>query len=118
RADIALAIGHRLKVDSHSAVVAELSEGWTGAEIEQLLRSAARQTRRNITVEALRSAAADIKPISKVRSAEISALRDWGKANLRLANSPDPTLAGRRARTIQTPVIPSNVAEMISGGVA
>ena len=72
-----------------AALVAGLSDGWTGAEIEQLVRSAARRTRRAITQDSLVTCAADIKPISKVRAGEITALRDWGKANLRMANTPE-----------------------------
>lgn len=74
--------------DGHAARIADLSDGWTGAEIEQLVRSAARRTRRAITAEALTEAAKDIRPISKVRGAEVEALRNWARNSLRVANSP------------------------------
>lgn len=117
RQEIAVAIGRRLKVDPHASFIAELSEGWTGAEIEQLIRSAARRTQRNLTPEAIQTCALEIKPISKVRSAEITALRDWGKANLRLANTPEASPV-KRTRKIDTALIASDVAEAFSGGVA
>ena len=78
-----------------------LSSGWTGAEIEQLVRSAARRTRRQVTPQALTDCAVDIKPISIVRAAEIQALRDWGRSTLRLANTPEleePVATGRKIR--------------------
>jgi hypothetical protein len=78
---------------------ADLSSEWTGAEIEQLVRSAARRTRRAITPEALEACAPDIRPISKVRGPEIAALREWGTANLRLANTVEatqPVASGRK----------------------
>jgi hypothetical protein len=68
--------------------IAGLSDQWTGAEIEQLVKSAARMTGRHITGEALRAAAASIKPISRVRAGEIAQLREWGRAQLRIANTP------------------------------
>lgn len=74
--------------DGHAERIADLSEGWTGAEIEQLVRSAARRTRRAITQEAIFEASKDIKPISKVRSGEIEALRTWARNSVRIANSP------------------------------
>lgn len=80
------------------ATVAGMTEGWTGAEIEQLIRSAARRTARKLTADALRDCARDIKPLSKVRAAEIKALRDWARDTLRLANTPEaapPTTARR-----------------------
>lgn len=69
--------------------IAELSREWTGAEIEELILSAARRTRRQITAAALREAAAGIKPISKVRAAEIKALREWARGALPFANTPE-----------------------------
>ena len=87
----------------HAAGVAALSDGWTGAEIEQMVRSAARRSRRQLTPEVLAAAAADIHPISKVRAQEITALRDWARGSLRLANTPtseaNPAPQGRRVST-------------------
>jgi SpoVK/Ycf46/Vps4 family AAA+-type ATPase len=81
--------------------VADITQEWTGAEIEQLVRSAARRTRRKITPAALQEAAADIKPLSKVRAHEITQLREWGKANLRAANTSEAVSAApTRSRKI------------------
>lgn len=77
-------------VASAADMIAGHTDGWTGAEIEQLVKSSARRTRRNITEASLIECKADIKPISQVRAQEISELRAWGKANLRLANSLAP----------------------------
>jgi ATP-dependent 26S proteasome regulatory subunit len=80
-----------------ATAAAELSEAFTGAEIEELVRSTARRTRRNITPDALAEAAPFIRPISRVRADEINRLREWGKANLRIANTQDaPAATGRK----------------------
>lgn len=72
-----------------AVLVAALTQAWTGAEIEQLIKSAARRSQRQITPEVLRACAADIKPLSTIRPEETQALRDWAHSSLRLANSPD-----------------------------
>lgn len=77
----------------------ELSKVWTGAEIEQLVKSAARRSMgRDMTAADLQAAAADIRPISQVKESEITALRDWAKGTLRPANSPaaPKSAAGRK----------------------
>ena len=77
----------------------KLSRSWTGAEIEQLIKSAARRSMgRDMGVADLQAAAADIRPISQVKEAEITALRDWAKGTLRPANSQaaPKAAAGRR----------------------
>jgi len=101
RAEIAAIHLARFGGDSEMAgPVAQLADSWTGAEIEQLVRSAARRSRRQLTPEALAAAARDIHPIAKVREAEIKALRDWARGSLRLANTADTealsTPTGRR----------------------
>jgi len=75
--------------DGLAAQAAELSQAWTGAEIEQLIKSAARRSARQVTSELLTSCARDIKPISQVRAEETEALRSWARDSLRLANTPD-----------------------------
>jgi hypothetical protein len=72
-----------------SVQVAGLTVDWTGAEIEQLVKSAARRTNRAITLESLQAASREIKPISKVKADEISHLREWAKDTLRIANTPE-----------------------------
>lgn len=64
--------------------IASLTENWTGAEIEQLVRSAARRTKRNITAAAISDAATSIIPISK--HGDIQKLRTWAQDHLRPAN--------------------------------
>ena len=68
--------------------ISEMTDGWTGAEIEQLVKSAARRTNRQPTLDVLKECAKDIKPISRVRAQEIDALRQWARDSLRIANSP------------------------------
>lgn len=86
-----------------ACTLATLSEGWTGAEIEQCVLSAARRTRRAITPAAIEDAAREIRPISRVRAKEIDELRQWARDALRRANTPDDDdvvapPAGRRVR--------------------
>lgn len=84
-----------------AAAVVPLSANWTGAEIEQLIKSAARRTRRQITPESLVDAARDIRPISKTKASEIEALRVWAKDSFRIANSLDAPKAEMKARKIR-----------------
>jgi hypothetical protein len=68
---------------------ADVSDAWTGAEIEQLVKSSARRTGRAITADSLTECARDIRPISRVKADEIKALREWAKDTLRMANTVD-----------------------------
>ena len=88
------------EVDGLCPKIAALTDAWTGAEIEQLVKSAARRTRRKVTLEALQAAARDIRPISKVKADEINSLRAWAKDTLRLANSPEVKAAQGRKVSI------------------
>lgn len=84
-----------------AAALAEATEGWTGAEIEQCVISAARRTRRQITPAALLDAAREIRPISRTRAKEIEDLRSWARDALRRANTPEESATpavGRRVR--------------------
>lgn len=88
RVDIAAVHLRRFDADVAMApAVADLSDAWTGAEIEQLVKSAARRTHRSLTTKALNECARDIRPISRVRAAEIEALRSWARDALRTANT-------------------------------
>lgn len=90
---IAIATVHLAAHQCNAALadhIADLTHDWTGAEIEQLVKSAARRTRQDVTQDALTARAADIVPIS--RSTAIQELREWAKHNFRLANGSDPTL--------------------------
>jgi MoxR-like ATPase len=81
-----------------ASAVAKMTADWTGAEIEQLIKSAARRTKRSITEESLVACARDIKPIARVRAEEIEKLRAWAKQSLRLANSPEDAPQGAARR--------------------
>jgi len=86
--------------DQLASFCVALTDQFTGAEIEQLIKSAARQTKRNITEEALHDAVKDIRPISHVKGDEISKLRTWAKTAFRSANTlPD---ANGKVRTVRT----------------
>ncbi len=85
--------------------IAELTDEYTGAEIEDVVRGAARQAiaktgKRDITRDVLESALSDVKPIAKTRADEIRKLREWGTSNLRVANSKAP-IAAKGKRTIE-----------------
>lgn len=100
--------------DGHAARIADLSDGWTGAEIEQLVRSAARRTKRAITAEAIAVSATDIRPISKVRASEIESLRTWAKNSLRIANtrqSAAPAASGGARRVVAGKVVAPSAAK-------
>jgi hypothetical protein len=100
RQEIATVHLDRLKMTTAlSGEIASLTDGWTGAEIEQLVKSAARRTQRKITLEAVKEAALTIKPISKIDPEGTEQLRQWGRNCLTLANSPDEQKAtGRKVK--------------------
>jgi len=84
-----------LKCDVRLAdAIAEISEDWTGAEIEQLIKSAARRTGRKITLVMLESCKEKIIPISA--SAGIKNLREWASTNLRRANDMEEQVTDTR----------------------
>ncbi|MBI4090860.1 MAG: AAA family ATPase [Candidatus Komeilibacteria bacterium] len=105
-----------------AAKIASLTDEWTGAEIEDLIRTAARRTPKNesgkrvISETTVIDASHDIKPIAKTRAEEIRRLRDWGRANLRLANSPADIQPTKPTRKLS--VIDSDTAGKISSGNA
>lgn len=74
--------------------VADMTEDWTGAEIEQLIKSGARQTNRNLTIQMLEVCKRQIIPISK--TAGIKALREWAATNLRWANDEEEEVTAVR----------------------
>jgi len=103
REDIAAIHLKRLGCDeSLAAAIARATPEWTGAEIEQLIKSAARRSNRNMDKEIIEACGRDIKPISTVRADEIAALRDWAKDTLRPANIPDAVDALPQRRNIVT----------------
>ncbi len=85
-----------VEVDGLPQVVAELADKFTGAEIENLIMSAARRTKRQITAESLELAAKQIKPIYKTQRVE--ELRKQGQDFMLPANDPEEvTPKGKRA---------------------
>ena len=82
-------------------LIVSLTDKWTGAEVEQLVKSAARRCQRQPTATAIRESAEEIKPISKVKSKEIKALQDWAAGTLRVANTHETSTATRRKRAIR-----------------
>jgi hypothetical protein len=89
------------EIDALAGVVADLSAGWTGAEIEQCVLSAARRTRRQITADAIADAAREIRPISRTRAKEIEDLRTWARGALRRANDEDTAAVMAPARRVR-----------------
>jgi len=87
RVEIARIHIRRFQEDDGAAEVAAELEGYTGAEIEAAVKSAARRTGRRITAEALREAARAIRPIAETAAEEIQALRTWARRALRPASS-------------------------------
>jgi hypothetical protein len=83
----------------HAADIAVLTDTWTGAEIEQLVKSAARRTQRKLTLDSIKEAAATIKPLAKVDPEGMEALRRWGRECMTLANSPEEQkTSGRKVK--------------------
>ncbi len=68
--------------DFDCKLLAESSEGFNGAEIEQAIISAlyrATSEKQNISTEHIREEIKSTKPLSVVKSEEIEALREWAK---------------------------------------
>lgn len=66
--------------------IAKRSKDLTGAEIEQLIKSAARLSGRDIKPEHLEAASATIRPVSKTASKRVQQFRQWARSNMRPAN--------------------------------
>lgn len=67
-----------------AAYLSDMTADFTGAEIEQVIKSAARRTNRQVTDDALSQAAREINPISRQQNTK--EFREWAKTNLRAAN--------------------------------
>jgi SpoVK/Ycf46/Vps4 family AAA+-type ATPase len=87
--------------EAMAPVVAEIASDWTGAEIEGLVRSAARQTRREITEASLRESSRHIRPIVRTRASEITALRQWAREALRPASASETVTIQAPARQVR-----------------
>lgn len=80
--------------------IAQRSDGFTGAEIEQVIKSAARRSQRSPTLADITAASGSIKPLSKVNAEAVNEFRQWSKKNLRLANDSEAEPTAKPARKI------------------
>jgi len=79
--------------------LADLSEGWTGAEIEQAFIDAlyaAFAAGKEPTDLTISLTAEDMVPLSKLMSEQINGLRKWAKGRARLATSTEAAPSGRK----------------------
>jgi SpoVK/Ycf46/Vps4 family AAA+-type ATPase len=83
------------KSEGFADMIAEMTDNWTPAEIQQLIKSAARRTKRNLTIDMLTRCSNEIIPISK-SSQVIQQMREWASANLRRANDAEIAPASSR----------------------
>jgi hypothetical protein len=86
------------------AVVAERTEGFTGAELSELvpeaLFAAFADNGREITVADIATAAAQVVPLSKTASDKVQRLRDWAKGRARLATSTEAATSPQRTGSL------------------
>lgn len=87
------------------AVVADKTEGFTGAELAELvpeaLFTAFADGEREITAADLAAAAAQVVPLSKTAGDKVQRLRDWAKGRARLATSAEvATLPQRKVSSL------------------
>jgi SpoVK/Ycf46/Vps4 family AAA+-type ATPase len=88
REGVALVHLERLRCSvSFADAISAMTNEWTPAEIEQLVKSAARRTKRELNLQVLESCAKEIIPISK--SSNLQQMREWAATNLRKANDLD-----------------------------
>lgn len=109
----------RIDLEALAAHIADLAADWTGAEIEQCLKSAARRSRRQPTLEVISACALEIRPIVRTRAAEFEAMRSWARGALRSANTPE-TREAASSRKVARPALngtaPKNDANSDSRG--
>lgn len=84
------------KIDEYATEITAFTPEWTGAEVEQLIKSVARRTKRKVNIAEFHDQAQVIIPISK--TAGIEDLRSWANDNLRKANSPQKSATGRKMK--------------------
>jgi SpoVK/Ycf46/Vps4 family AAA+-type ATPase len=77
---------------SFAEFVAENTANFSGMEITDAIQAAMRLSKRNLTVEALSTAIQGIKPMSKTQAQYVQELRQWGIANLTVANTPEAVI--------------------------
>lgn len=79
--------------------IARRTDQYTGAEIEQLVKSAARFANRKPTVAHIETASRSIKPVAVVNREAVEKFRTWAKGALRFANDNEPQAAtGRKIK--------------------
>ena len=88
-------------IDATAETIRQNTKGFTGAEIEQLVKSVARRTGRKPRTDAIIEAAKEIKPISVVKADDIKRLQEWATTTLRTANTTEAPTATRRARSLR-----------------
>lgn len=86
------------------AAIAQVTAGFTGAEIAALvpeaLYAAFADSAREITTDDLIKAASVIVPLSKTASEKIEALRDWAKGRARPAGRPEVAAPANKGRVL------------------
>lgn len=75
--------------DACPEALATVSDGFSGAELAAAVLAAARRTERHVTPDSLVTAAGQIVPLSRSRSADLDRMREWARTNARPANSQD-----------------------------
>jgi hypothetical protein len=89
-------------VEAAALHISSITDQWTGAEIEQLIKSASRKSSHKVSKAVLDVCSKEIKPISRVKADEITKLRDWAKDTLRMANTPQAArVEGGRKVSVQ-----------------
>jgi SpoVK/Ycf46/Vps4 family AAA+-type ATPase len=88
----------RANVAFDAKAVAEITTGFTGAELAALvpdaLFTAFEDGERELTTEDLLQAAKSVVPLSKTASEKIDALRAWAKGRARPASTPETETGG------------------------
>lgn len=97
----AIAVVHLNRLDCSTELaetIAQRTDGFTGAEIEQLVKSAARLSGRRPALADIAAASASIKPLSVINRDAVVQFRNWSKKALRLANDAEPVATGPARR--------------------
>lgn len=90
----AIAAVHLARVGCDTTLAPDIAgrtDKFTGAEIEQLCKSAARLSARKLDGASLSAAAASIKPIAITKADDVRAFQDFATSSLRPANSVEVT---------------------------
>jgi len=74
------------QAEKFADVIANLTEGYTGAEIEGIVKTAARVTQRKLRHDVIMTAVDTVVPLSRSKAEEINNMRKWGEKFARFAN--------------------------------